>query len=70
MIIQFCPNVNSKLEISNNSEPNLTDFVFPIFFMAFNRGTCNAIQVIKDTVVKETICDALKFFILFRFKIF
>ena len=36
--------------------------MFPIFLITFNSGTCNAIQVINDTVVKETICDALKFF--------
>ena len=30
--------------------------------MTFNSSTCNAIQVINDTVLKETICDALKFF--------
>lgn len=36
--------------------------MFPIFLIIFNSGTCNAIQVINDTVVKEIICDALKFF--------
>lgn len=50
------------LDISNHTEPNFTEFVFPIFLMAFNSGTYNNIQVINDTVVKETICDALNFF--------
>ena len=51
------------LDISNHTEPNFTEFVFPIFLMAFNSGTCNNIQVINDTVVKETICDVLNFLI-------
>ena len=51
------------LDITNHTEPNFTEFVFPIFLMAFNSGTCNNIQVINDTVVKETICDVLNFLI-------
>ena len=63
--MKLSPNVNKILDISNSNETSFTKLVFPIFFIIFNKGICNNIQLINDILVNETICEAFKFFHFF-----
>lgn len=57
--IKSFPNVRKRAETNIKKEPNLTEFVLPIFLIISNTGICKSITAIKESVVENVICEGL-----------